>query len=174
VQYSDPLAHFITFTTHGTWLHGDERGSVDEEHNAPGTPYIPANKLRDARNREQLKTPEFLLSPEARKVIDAAIRETCDHRGWTLKALNVRSNHVHMVVATLDDSAKVMNDCKAWATRKLRAAGFASQEQRVWTRRGSRRKLFTEEAVQNAVDYTLNRQDGPRGRVSRLRRVPLR
>lgn len=24
-----PLAYFITFRTHGTWLHGDQRGSVD-------------------------------------------------------------------------------------------------------------------------------------------------
>ncbi|MEZ5993578.1 MAG: transposase [Planctomycetota bacterium] len=161
MQFSDPLAYFMTFTTHGTWLHGDERGSVDEEHNAPGTPYITTNKLRVTRNRERLKTPEFLLSKEAREVVDAAIQETCEHRGWTLKALNVRSNHVHMVVVTLEQSIKVMNDCKAWATRKLRAVGLASSEQRVWTRRGSCRKLFTAEAVRNAVDYTMNRQDRP-------------
>ncbi len=37
---STPLAYFITFTCCGTWLHGDERGSVDREHNTPGTPVL--------------------------------------------------------------------------------------------------------------------------------------
>ena len=28
-----PLAYFISFRTYGTWLHGDERGSIDRFHN---------------------------------------------------------------------------------------------------------------------------------------------
>lgn len=32
-----PLAYLITFRTYGTWLHGDERGSVDKNHNKFGT-----------------------------------------------------------------------------------------------------------------------------------------
>jgi hypothetical protein len=44
-----PLAYFITFTCHGTWLHGDERGSVDRGHNAPGTPFLPPDEPRYAR-----------------------------------------------------------------------------------------------------------------------------
>jgi REP element-mobilizing transposase RayT len=158
MQYSEPLAYFITFSTHGTWLHGDERGSVDDQHNAYGEPFAPANALRHGRNREQLKTPEYRLTPEARTVVDAAIRETCAHRGWDLRALNVRSNHVHLVVRGGVDPIKVMNDCKAWATRRLREAGMADANQRVWTRRGSMRKLFTGDAVSNAIHYTLHEQ----------------
>jgi REP element-mobilizing transposase RayT len=159
MQYSAPLACFITFTTHGTWLHGDERGSVDENHNIYGRPYAAENRLRKGRNIEQLKSPEYLLTSEARSVVDAAIREMCIHRGWDIRALNVRSNHVHMVVRGEVDPIKVMNDSKARATRKLREAGLAGQEQRVWTRRGSMRKLFTPDAVSNAVNYTLHGQD---------------
>jgi hypothetical protein len=36
-----PLAYFITFRTHGTWLHGDQRGSVDRHgRNVYGTDRI--------------------------------------------------------------------------------------------------------------------------------------
>src|SRR4029077_14507206 len=38
-----PLAYLITFRAHGTWLHGDRRGSVDRFHNRYGTPRIPPN-----------------------------------------------------------------------------------------------------------------------------------
>ena len=27
-MWNKPLAYFITFTTYGTWLHGDSRGSM--------------------------------------------------------------------------------------------------------------------------------------------------
>ena len=37
------LAYFITFRCYGTWLHGDERGSVDRFHNIYGMPFIPKN-----------------------------------------------------------------------------------------------------------------------------------
>jgi hypothetical protein len=31
--------YFLTFHTYGTWLHGDERGSIDRKgYNIPGTP----------------------------------------------------------------------------------------------------------------------------------------
>ena len=45
---SDPIAYFITFRTYGTWLHGDERGSTDRDHNAYDTPLLDpdADRLR--------------------------------------------------------------------------------------------------------------------------------
>jgi len=33
-----PLAVFFTFRTYGTWLHGDERGSIDRNNNLYGVP----------------------------------------------------------------------------------------------------------------------------------------
>jgi hypothetical protein len=33
-----PLTYLITVTCHGTWLYGDERGSVDHKHNDPAAP----------------------------------------------------------------------------------------------------------------------------------------
>src|SRR6266478_1713782 len=45
---SEPVAYFITFTTYGTWLHGRAPGSVDREHNQPGTAFLPADVAEEA------------------------------------------------------------------------------------------------------------------------------
>ena len=37
------LAYLITFRSYGTWLHGDDRGSIDRFHNRYKSPYIPPN-----------------------------------------------------------------------------------------------------------------------------------
>lgn len=161
MQSQPPIAYFLTFTTYGTWLHGDPRGSVDRDHNVFGTRLAAANFMREAKNREAMRDPEFVLTAKAREVVDASIRRTCQVRGWTLHAVNVRSNHVHVVVSSGDTAEKTMNDLKAWATRALRESGLAAKEQTLWTRKGSRHRLFTAAAVANAVHYTLHEQDGP-------------
>ena len=46
-----PLAYLITFRTYGTWQHGDERGSVDREHNRYKSPYASSNHNRKQHNR---------------------------------------------------------------------------------------------------------------------------
>lgn len=38
-----PLAYFITWRTYGTWLHGDERGSVQRGSSGPLAPPISPN-----------------------------------------------------------------------------------------------------------------------------------
>jgi hypothetical protein len=38
-----PLAYLITFRSYGTWLHGDQRGSIDRFHNRYKSPYIEPN-----------------------------------------------------------------------------------------------------------------------------------
>lgn len=154
----DIRAYFLTFTTYGTWLHGDKRGSVDEAHRAYGTPHAPASPVRAETNRELLKWPPFTLDAAARGVVDRTIHEVCEHRKWNLKALNVRTNHVHVVLWTLEPASKVLSDLKAWCTRRLREAGCIDRQREVWTEGGSKRKLFTAEGVRNACEHTLTGQ----------------
>ena len=41
-----PLAYLITIRSYGTWLHGDERGSMDRhEHHRYGFPKIAPNQV---------------------------------------------------------------------------------------------------------------------------------
>jgi hypothetical protein len=93
-----PLAYFISFRSYGTWLHGDERGSIDRFNNRYRDPYIPPNETWQRHNRNQLKTDPFILGARERGSVEKAIRETCKIRKWDLQAFNVRTNHVHTVV----------------------------------------------------------------------------
>jgi hypothetical protein len=51
-----------------------------------------------------------------------------------------------------------MADLKARASRNLTMAGFDDTGRKRWTRHGSTRHLFFEEAVNGAVHYTLDEQ----------------
>src|SRR5436190_13907467 len=88
-----PLAYFITFRTYGTWLHGDERGSVDRHNNRYGALLIKPNSNWLAYNRNQLKHAPVKLNKRQRTLIKESIERTCDVRGWRLYKTNVRTNH---------------------------------------------------------------------------------
>src|SRR5437588_1575653 len=94
-----PLAHLITFRCYGTWLHGDERGSTDRRQNIFRSPHIPANENWKHHNKRSLKSEVVSLNGKQRQSVERAIRETCKIRRWALHAVNVRTNHVHVVVS---------------------------------------------------------------------------
>jgi REP element-mobilizing transposase RayT len=152
--YSDPLAYFITFTVRNSWLHGDERGSYRK-----GGEFIPPSPDWVRMNLPNANESPLLLSPEQRTVIATAIDEVCMFRGWTLYEQNVRTNHVHIVVAAKDvKPEKIMNDIKARATRRLRETGLFADDKKLWTEHGSTKYLFTEEALTEACRYVREDQ----------------
>ncbi len=157
-----PIAYFISFRTYGTWLHGDERGSIDRHNNAYGSPYIEPNESWLNYSKGLLKSPPFKLNAAARRTVDAAIRGVCTHRSWYLYALNVRTNHAHSVVHNSGQSSdSVLNTFKAYATRDLRAAGLWTYEHSPWADKGSRRRIWNERGLLAAIDYVMNGQGGP-------------
>jgi len=153
-----PLAYLITFSTYGTWLHGQAPGSVDDEHNQVGTPFIPPDARRHSANRQQTTQEAYLLDSARREIVRDAIVEECRFRGWPLHALHVRSNHVHLVVTAQREPEFVMRSCKANASKRLNQAGFEDAQRKRWTAHGSTRYLWKEDAVAAAVEYTLHRQ----------------
>lgn len=155
-----PLAYFLTWTTHGTWLHGDERGSVDKDHNTRGTSFVEPDSNLQSKARNRMGKHAVVLSPEMREIVEQAIRDHCEIRYWELHALNVRSNHVHVVVCC-DEAVSpevAMTQFKAWATRRLRECGHAGQASKVWTEHGSTRWINHEDGLVNAIDYVMNHQ----------------
>ncbi len=158
---SRPLAYFITIHTYGTWLHGEKNGSVDDNHNRPGTPFIPPNEARRRFESDRCKQLTATLDSAKRRIVDATIRQVCAHRGWMLHALHARTTHVHIVVTGPLPPERIMNDCKAWSTRRLREAALIGQDEMVWSRHGSTRYLWDEVSIAAACDYTLNRQGVP-------------
>jgi REP element-mobilizing transposase RayT len=162
VEFQDrtqPLAYLITFRCYGTWIHGDERGSVDRgRYHVYGTPDMPANRKLCEDEQTELKRPAIVLNRAQRVVVERAIREVCQHREYVLLAVNARTNHVHSVVTAASKPEHVMNSFKAYATRQLREAGLLGKDIKPWARHGSTPYSWTEEQVQRAIDYVVNGQ----------------
>ena len=155
-EFSDdhtPLAYFITFRTYGTWLHGDERGSVDRFHNRYGSPKLPPNRLRQQYERKLLKQPPVRLNVKQREATVDAIREICEERNWGLWAVNARTNHVHVVVTADRNSKKVRADLKAKATKVMRQRGCWRSDESPWAAKGSRKNLWTHKELIAAICY---------------------
>ena len=150
-----PLAYFVTFRTYGTWLHGDKRGSIDRFHNRYGAPYLESNEPWWRHKQLLLKIKPLILTPAQRRIVNEAIRETCLIREWPLLALNVRTNHVHAVVAANKQPKLVLNALKANATRRLREEGQWRYQSSPWAFKGSKRLLWNERSVERAIDYVL-------------------
>jgi REP element-mobilizing transposase RayT len=153
-----PRAYFITFRAYGTWLHGDERGSVDRNHNRFGSPRLIPNERRRQLNLGRLKNRPVRLPTGARVAIEEAIKETCRIRNWELWVVNARTNHIHAVVTAPCKSELVLNAFKANATRELRATGAYKRAGSPWAKRGSRKNLWTEQDVIEAVVYVQYEQ----------------
>lgn len=156
-----PLAYLITFRSYGTWLHGDERGSIDRDNNVYETPYYPPNEKFAEFNREELKSAPFFMNSKHRKLVESALREVCEFRKWNLRAINVRTNHVHLVVSTGNTKpGYALNSFKAYATRKLRENNAWTESHSPWSNKGSKRHLWNDRSIELAVDYVVNGQGG--------------
>jgi REP element-mobilizing transposase RayT len=143
-----PLAYLLTWTTHGSWLHGDERGWVQS--GQPGI-QIP-NPDKQAKSQSRLTETTVLLDDSQRQVVERTIREHCRIRQWQLHAINVRSNHVHVVITADLAPEQVLSQLKAWRARRLSEQGRAG---RAKHRRGSlvqREKTLVDRTREHEVD----------------------
>ena len=153
------LAYLITFRCYGTWLHGDDRGSVDRRYfNRFGSPKIEPDSEKVERRECLLRSQPFVLGQRERGVVKGAIKETCSLRNFLLHALSIRTNHAHVVVGNSGTPERMMDAFKANATRALRTAGLLGEDDKAWSRHGSTRYLWTESDVTNAIDYVLYSQ----------------
>jgi REP element-mobilizing transposase RayT len=157
MRRNEPIAYFLTWRTYGTWLPGDTRGWVDEARNAYGEPTHHADYRREAQARGQMIRQEVTLGRRERSTVDRVVRETCAENGWVVHALNVRTNHVHLVVSASDTlPPRVMTTLKARSTRALAERGINLE--RPWARGGSHRLVWNELALAAVIDYVQNRQ----------------
>ena len=157
-----PLAYHITWTTYGTWLHGDERGSVESGVSGLQAP----DEERSRLAQERMTQSAIVLDDCQRFLVQQVIEDHCRIRGWHIHALNVRSNHVHLVVSADRVPEVVMNQLKAWCSRRLSDAAGLSDT--ATARKAGRRKWFTEHGstkwindpdyLENAIRYVLEGQ----------------
>jgi len=165
----EPLAYFLTWSTYGTWLPGDERGWIEY---ALGWQFPDAARMLEAEAR--MTVDACRLDGQQCGVVERQIAETCRIRNWELHAVNCRSNHAHVVV-TADQAPKIVrNQLKAWCTRRLKeleAVRHDAQGREVdatplrenwWAERGSQPFINDSESLEAAILYVRDGQDKPR------------
>jgi REP element-mobilizing transposase RayT len=155
------LAYHLIWTTYGTWLPGDQRGWIQKRTRGIQAP----DAQRETRARQNMAEDAVVLTALQRKIVEQTIRDHCRIRDWQLHALSVRSNHVHVVV-TVDRSAdEVMDQLKAWCSRKLsdaagltRTVAVGAGRRRWFTEDGDKELIDTEEYLANAIRYVSEGQ----------------
>ncbi len=158
---TEPLAYFISFRCYGTWVHGDKRFSVNRRsNNIYGTPKRMQNEALERTERELLRNGPVSLNAKMRKAVEDTVREVCRFRDYKLFALNVRTNHVHLVIGAGRKPEFLMTSMKSFCTRKLRNNGLVPKDSKIWYRHGSTRYLWTERHIEISIDYVLNGQGG--------------
>jgi REP element-mobilizing transposase RayT len=154
-----PLAYFITWSTYGTWLPGDERGWVEYRRGW----HFP-DPARELEAAAIMTEDACRLDLEQRNAVHEQVAETCLHRGWTLHAVNCRTNHMHLVVSAPLSPKKVRSQVKAWCTRKLKNLAATKGQpglirENWWAERGSQRYINDEESLEAAIIYVRDCQD---------------
>src|SRR5207245_4454228 len=76
VPRAQPLAYYLTWTTYGTWLPGDDRSWVDK----PGQLRAPDAKRQEAARR-LMTEPALTLDTEQRCLVEDTIADHCRIRG---------------------------------------------------------------------------------------------
>ena len=152
-----PIAYLITWTTYGTWLHGDERGSFDRRGN-----YVPPDPARREAAAAKLTEDPVYLTPDQRAVVDALLVDACSRRGWVLHARNVRTNHVHAVVSAPVAGDHVRTRLKTLAAGRLTEhAGLqpstGKNGARKWfTEKGNVEEIWDDRHLEEAVNYVVD------------------
>ncbi|HEX3152413.1 MAG TPA: hypothetical protein VHR66_30345 [Gemmataceae bacterium] len=154
-----PLGYFITWTTYGTWLHGDERGSFDRNGD-----FVPADPARREAAEAIMVDDPVILSTEQRAAVDALLVDACARRDWVLHARNVRTTHVHVVVSAAVDGEIVRKKLKALASKELsEQAGLPvdmgkNGAKKWWTEKGNIEEVETERQLAATVVYVVEMQ----------------
>jgi REP element-mobilizing transposase RayT len=165
VATEDPFALFITWTTYGTWLPGDERGYVSNtllpgggflaKENRPG---IEARK-DDAFTLEQAKLQQnwdsVWLTPDEAFTAVSALATAASKRHWRILRAAAMANHIHLVVTDCpDDGPAVRRILKGNAHAELSTA--RGKMLRWWTTGGSDHYLHDIAAIEASIQYVAN------------------
>ncbi len=123
-----PAAYLITFACYGIRLHGNAFGSVDRDHNLPGSRYLSADMPRERAEARAMRQPRYELDRSRRELVVAAIRELSSHRGWPLHAVHARPTHVHVVVTAPVSPEKGHARLQGVCLANFDSRGFRSSE----------------------------------------------
>jgi REP element-mobilizing transposase RayT len=122
------------------------------------TPILEVDPARVAREAERMDQVPYRLDQIRRDAVREAIQEVCVHRGWSLLAVHVRSNHLHTVVEAEVPPERVTGDFKAYASRRLNGMRLDEPNRKRWARHGSTRWMWKPQHVSAAIRYVVAEQ----------------
>ncbi len=130
-----PLAYLIRVRTFGIWLHGDKRTSVDRHgKNKYGSSRVTASNILKTRMSKNIRVAAFFLNQKQRFCVEQAILGVCRFRGYELMAVNIRTNHFHVVLSAHCTPDRIVHAFKSYFTRALREEDLVTNERNLWAR----------------------------------------
>lgn len=149
-----PNTYFITWTTYGTWLPGDQRGWRKANQGNQN----PQPKLENWSHNQMLEE-QVLLNALQREKAESICQRHVRIRQWILHAISVCTNHVHLIVTTDAAPNKVRDQFKANATRVLHQPPNELTNKKIWTRGGDCEMVDGNENLDQVVVYVNEAQD---------------
>ncbi len=150
---SNTLGIHWSATTHGTWLHGDPRGSWRHGRLIGPDPFL------EASARSSLSNNAIVLSDDERLIVAAAFGEVIREHRYRALAATVQRTHVHIVFAPLAHDVKTVIDrLKRRSTMKRNTRNGSvsvmhSTSASLWTAGQFPIFIFSEEHLANAIEY---------------------
>jgi REP element-mobilizing transposase RayT len=145
------IAFMATWTTYGTWLQGNKKGYVKN-----GITYD-ANPDLERANRESLKHDKINIPKSLRIMVKNAILNEAEAIGQKVYAITVCSNHVHIVVESIDKRCGYsVGRFKKAATEELRKFGY---NDKVWTTGFDKRYCYSEQELEQKIKYVHRHED---------------
>jgi REP element-mobilizing transposase RayT len=139
------VGYMITFSTYGTWLQGESRGFVTDGE------VRGENIALKKSNVKNLTRAAVRLGRREKGIVRDAIIEAAKRFKQKILAIEVYSNHVHIVCEYVDVPINVIAGYYKNAGRvALQKNGFKG---RVWTKGFDRRFCFNEKELKARVDY---------------------
>ncbi len=154
---SSGRVYFITFSTYGTRLLGREQGSYRWD-----SAYVePQERLRRYME-ENLNEPPVKFEYEERAFVHDQFMRCANRFGWEIDALNVREEHVHIVIFAPngESSQEVVRKLKTSATRALYESERRIIGSRIWTKAYAETVVWSIGFWRRKVEYTLLEQGG--------------
>ena len=153
----------ITFGTYGTRLHGDDRPTVDKQHNELNTPFVSRASDRLRSERERMKFPPRCLTIGQQVFVETELAGICERGGWTFRVCAAGPDHVHVLCDVVPEvhGEKVRRLIKRWLGQKLSEHWPLPKGATWWAEEGSNIAIHDETYLNNCFAYVFNQRATP-------------
>lgn len=150
----------ITFGTYGTRLHGDDRPTVDRQHNQRHQSFIDVQPSLKLKNQNDMRAEPVILSIDKQLFVQQIALKICQRGQWHLHIIAAAGNHVHTLLDA--QSSAPPKDIRKWFKRWLGDAltdQFGKPAGDTWWAEGGSTKPVKDQAYfDNVYRYILRQK----------------